>query len=198
MCADGPPPGPTGFASRPADQLRPCIEQLYGAAAGALAHADPTRSYLAIAGLSGHLAAMRRVVFPVASRQPGPGSWLVTACRAKGRDTEWALRRFECLLSGQSRAVRLPPGSIRTLLDEQLRDYRAAEHALLARLEKWLTGHEHSQLTAGYRTMLRHAPTRPHPRCPHTGPLAGLMFRACALRDRLLDTMDSRPAPPAP
>jgi hypothetical protein len=199
MVADRFPTQPTGHVTPPASEghLRSCLEELYGAALCALADPDPAGGYQAISQLSGHLAAMRRAVVPVARRQPGTGTWLVAACLASARQAEWALRRFECLLSGQSHAVRLPPGSIPALLEQRLGDYRAAEQAMLTRLDGWLTAAEHGQLAAGYRTAFHGAPTRPHPRCPHTGPVAGLMFRICARLDRVLDAVDSRPARPA-
>lgn len=199
MVADSSSAYPTGPAGQPGgdSQLRSCVDELYGSSLCALAHPDPARGYQAVAQLSGHLTAMRRAVFPVAGRQPATGTWLVAACQTGNRHTQRALRRFECLLSGQSYAVRLPAGSVRTELEQRLTDYRAAEQVMLGRLGGCLTGPEHGRLTAAYRAAFLKAPTRPHPRCPHTGPLAGTLLRACALRDRALDTMDSRPGRPA-
>ena len=44
------------------------------------------------------------------------------------------------------------------------------------------------------------APTRPHPHLPHRGITGAIAFRVDAVRDRVLDTMDSRhvPLPRAP
>lgn len=201
MLADTPstPPlnGRTGNAGTQI-HLRAYVEELYDTALEGLAHPDRDRGHQAIAHLSGHLAAMRRAVLPVASRNSGAGTGLAAACRAEGREAERALRGYECLLSGQSRAVKAPPGSAWGRLEQRLGHYRTAEHAILTGLDRWLSPGEHHRLTAHYRTVLANAPTRPHPRCPHTGPFAGLAFRLCVYRDRVLDTMDSRPAQPAP
>ena len=176
--------------------LRARAEELYGVALPALADPGQARGFQAIALVSGHLAATRRAVLPVASRQPGAGAWLVAACRAEAARAERALRRYDCLLSGQSRAVRLPPGSVWAQLEQRLSDYRAAEHPVLTRLDGRLTDAEHGQLAARYRAVFLAAPTRPHPRCPHTGPLAGPALRLCSLLDRVRDALDSRPARP--
>ena len=200
MVADSLPPHTTGRFLPPTGPgpLLARAGELYGAVLGALADPGQARGFQAIAQLSGHLAATRRAVFPVATTHPGTGAWLVAACRPQAAQAERALRCYGCLLSGQSRAVRLPPGSVWAQLEERLAGYRAAEHALLTRLDTRLTAAEHGQLAAAYRAVFLAAPTRPHPRCPHTGPLAGPAFRLLALRDRVLDTIDSRPARPAP
>lgn len=200
MVADRFPPHPTGRVIPPAGPgpLLARAEELHAAALAALTGPDQARGFQAIARLTGHLAATRRAVLPVAARQAGTGAWLVAACRAQAGQAERALRRYGCLLAGQSRAVRLPPGSVWAQLEQRLAGYRAAEQVLLTRLDACLSAAEQTRLAAAYRAVFAAAPTRPHPRCPHTGPLAGPAFRVLALRDRFLDAIDSRPARPPP
>src|SRR5690349_15227648 len=49
------------------------------------------------------------------------------------------------------------------------------------------------RLAEKYQRSLTYAATRPHPRCPRTGPLRHVAFWLHGRWDRLLDTMDSRP-----
>ena len=63
-------------------------------------------------------------------------------------------------------------------------------------MQKRLTAPEQEHLAAAYRGALTHAPTRPHPRGPHTGWPGHAAFRFHALWDGLLDGVDSRPGAP--
>jgi hypothetical protein len=79
------------------------------------------------------------------------------------------------------------------MLAQHLDSYRSAERVLVTWLENQLAGDNRERLARKYRRALTDAPTRPHPRCPHTGPLRHVAFWLHGRWDRLLDTMDSRP-----
>ena len=175
------------------DPLAAYIEQTYDAATATPGEGPPAWGYRAVAGLSGHLAAMRRAVYPVARRRLGENQHLLTECHAEAREAEWALRLLECHLSGEAAAAGREFDTVHMWLRQCLDAYQAAERALVARVEERLTAPEREQLAHGYRAALARAPSRPHPRGPHAGWPGRLAFRLHAFWDGVLDTIDSRP-----
>lgn len=149
--------------------------------------------YMVIARLSGHLAAMWRAIYPHASSRLGADGQLRAACLSRARTVGWTLRLLECHLSGESSAVGRPVQDVPAMLAEHLRSYQSAERALVTWLEDQLPAEGRNRLALGYERALTRAPTRPHPRCPRTGPLYGAAFWLYGRWDRLLDTMDARP-----
>jgi hypothetical protein len=154
---------------------------------------EPDTGYRAIARLSGHLAAMWLTVYPQTAGRLGADGQLRAVCLRRGREVEWALRLFQCQLSGEVSAVRRSAASVLTLLAQRLDSYRSAEQALVTWLEDQLAAEGRDKLARKYRRALAHAPTRPHPRCPRSGPLGHAGFWLHGRWDRVLDTMDSRP-----
>jgi hypothetical protein len=154
---------------------------------------EPEVGYRAIARLSGHLAAMWRTVYPHADGHVGTDGQLRAVCLTRAREVEWALRLFQCQMSGCVSAVGRPPAAVLVMLAQRLDSYRSAEGVLVAWLEDQLPAEGRERLAERYRRSLTHAPTRPHPRCPRTGPLRHVGFWLHGRWDRLLDTMDSRP-----
>jgi len=154
---------------------------------------EPEVGYRAIARLSGHLAAMWRTVYPHADGHVGTDDQLRAVCLDRAREVEWALRLFQCQMSGCVSAVGRPPAAVLLTLAQRLDSYRSAEGVLVTWLEDQLPAEGRERLAEKYRRALTHAPTRPHPRCPRTGPLRHVAFWLHSRWDRLLDTMDSRP-----
>ena len=154
---------------------------------------DPITGYKAIARLSGHLAAMWHTVYPWADRQPGEDGQLRAACLRYAREVEWALRLLQCHRAGEASAIGWPTAAVLTLLAQRLDEYRSAERALVAWLEDQLTPEGREELAGKYRRALTRAPTRPHPRCLRTGPLARVAFWLHGRWDRFLDEVDCRP-----
>ena len=154
---------------------------------------EPDTGYRAIARLSGHLAAMWRTVYPQAASRADADGQLRSVCLSRGREVEWTLRLFQCQLSGDVSAVGRPAAAVLRQLAQRLDSYRSAERALVTWLEDQLAAEGREKLARKYRRALTHAPTRPHPRCPRTGPLCHAGFWLHGRWDRVLDTMDSRP-----
>ena len=154
---------------------------------------EPEVGYRAIARLSGHLAAMWRTVYPHADGHIGTDGQLRAVCLDRAREVEWALRLFQCQMSGCVSAVGRPPAAVLVMLTQRLDSYRSAEGVLVTWLEDQLPAEGRERLAEKYRRSLTHAPTRPHPRSPRIGPLRHLAFWLHGRWDRLLDTMDSRP-----
>jgi hypothetical protein len=170
--------------------VRPLAESIgvtLGAVQQMLNAAEPHDGYRAIARLSGHLAAMWRIVYPRADSQRR------AECLARGRQVEWALRMLECQLAGAAFATDMPAPAVFTLLARELDSYRPAEQALVTWVEDQLAGPEREKLARAYCRAFGRAPTRPHPRSPRSGPLRQLSFWARGSWDRVLDTMDARP-----
>ena len=180
-------------------QISQFIEAAYGALpqrrgeGSALAWGHP-----AVVRLSGHLAAMQRTVYPAARRRLGGDLDLLRECRAHARETGWALRLLHCHLAGDGAAGGRNPEHVHGWLDQCLARYRPAERALVAWMEDRLTAGERERLALGYRAALARAPTRPHPRGPHTGWPGRLAFRLHAVWDGVLDGVDSRPGTARP
>jgi hypothetical protein len=181
---------PDSTADRP---LAAFIDAIQGAVPVVQDADEPETGYRAIALLSGHLAAMWRTVYPQAASRLGPDGQLRSVCLTRGREVEWTLRLFQCQLSGEVSAAGRPAAAVLTLLAQRLDSYRSAERALVTWLEDQLAADGREKLARKYRRALTHAPTRPHPRCPRTGPLCHAGFWLHGRWDRVLDTMDSRP-----
>lgn len=150
--------------------------------------AEPETGYRVIARLSGHLAAMWRTVYPSAAGE----RQLRAECLGRARAVEWALRRLECRLAGDVSAAGLPVAAVSAALARRLDGYWPAERALVARVEDRSAAEAMHELARDYRRALAHGPTRPHPRCPRSGPLGPAAFWLHRHWDRVLDTMDSR------
>ena len=181
---------PDSTADRP---LAAFIDATQGAVPTVQDVGEPDTGYRAIARLSGHLAAMWRTVYPQAASRAGADGQLRAACLSHGREVEWTLRLLQCQLSGEVSTVGRSATSVLTMLAHRLDSYRSAERALVTWLEDQLAAEGRERLATRYRRALTHAPTRPHPRCPRSGPLCHVGFWLHGRWDRVLDTMDSRP-----
>ena len=177
-------------ASRP---LAALVDATQGAVQEALDVTDPEVCFTAIARLSGHLAVMWRTVYSGPGSRPGADGQLRAACLRRARTVGWALRLLECQLSGEASAVSMPVTAVAATLAEHLVSYRSAERALVSWIEDQLPAEDRDRLALHYGRALTRAPTRPHPRCPYTGPPRCVAFWLFGRWDRVLDTMDSRP-----
>jgi hypothetical protein len=181
---------PDGTADRP---LATFIDATQDAVQAALDVDELGTDYKAIAHMSGHLAAMWRTVYPHANGTLGADGQLRAVCLSRAREVEWSLRLFQCHVSGAAHAVGHSATAVWTLLTQRLDSYRSAERALVTWLEDQLAAEGRERLATKYRHTLSHAPTRPHPRSPRTGPLCVIVFWLHSRWDRVLDTVDSRP-----
>jgi hypothetical protein len=153
---------------------------------------EPETGYQMIARLSGHLAAMRRSVYPDAAGQSGRERRLRAECLSRARAVEWTLRLLECRLSGDVAAARVPVPEVSAVLAQHLDGYWPVELALVAAVEDRSAVDDMEKLARHYQRALTHGPTRPHPRCPRSGTRGVLALWLHSRWDRVLDTMDSR------
>lgn len=178
---------------RDTGQIAALIAVTYERALGSTGDGPARWGYPALAWLSGHLAAMHQAVYPAARRRLGQNQSLLHRCRAEAGETAWALRVLQSHLAGDGGTGARQPGIAGTWLQQCLAEYRSAEHTLIGWMQDRLTAQEHEQLAAAYRAALARAPTRPHPRGPHSGWPGRTAFRFHAAWDSLLDGLDSRP-----
>jgi hypothetical protein len=153
---------------------------------------EPETGYQMIARLSGHLAAMRRSVYPSAAGQSGRERRLRAECLSRARAVEWTLRLLECRLSGDASAARVPVPEVSAVLAQHLDGYWPVELALVASVEDRSAVEDMEKLARRYQRALTRGPTRPHPRCPRSGTRGLLALWLHSGWDRVLDTMDSR------
>jgi hypothetical protein len=149
----------------------------------------------AVVWLSAHLTAMEHVVYPVMATFLTDHQKDLDRQRAATRRMHRGLRLLEqrCAGDGLIRIDSLGgrPDRLLVMMDE----HAARERELLARLVEALDEQAASSLAVRYDEAVRHGPTRPHPHGPHRGQLGRLAYAFDAVRDHLLDTLDSRSVP---
>jgi hypothetical protein len=186
----------TDVRDRPAGGTRD-LPAVIGAAHRAvrneLAGTTAESGYLAIARLSGHLAAVRRAVCTPLRKRPGSPLALISGLCAQGRAAEWSLWLLQGRIAGDMLASSVSLDSVYALLGQQLTDYMAGEQALLAWIEVELPAADRERLAAGYLRCLARGPTRPHPRGPRTGSGFRMAFVFHSFWDRVMDGADGRP-----
>lgn len=174
------------------DQPLHVIEDAYERALAALD--DPGAPPLdAVVWMCAHLAAVEHVVQRELTRYLDAPD--VSAFRRNAVALERTLRTLEQLASGDALTSRVDGVSVRRAFLDQLQAQADHEHRLLDRLAERLSPAEQSRLVADYERALWHAPTRPHPHAPHGRLLGWLAFHLNGPRDRIMDTLDSRPTP---
>jgi hypothetical protein len=173
--------------------LSECIDTIRDAVRQVSEVVEPEPGYQLIARLSGHLAAMRRSVYPSAAGQAGRERRLRAECLSRARAVEWTLRLLECRLSGDAATARVSAPEVSAVLAWHLDGYWPAELALVAAVEDRSAVEDSEKLARHYQRALTRGPTRPHPRCPRSGTRGLVALWLHGRWDRVLDTMDSRP-----
>jgi hypothetical protein len=153
---------------------------------------EPEAGYPMIARLSGHLAAMRRSVYPSAAGQHDRERRLRAECLNRARAVEWTLRLLEGRLGGDVAAAKVSVPAVSEVLARHLDGYWPAERALVASVEDRSAVEAMEELARRYQRALTRGPTRPHPRCPRSGARGLIALWLHGRWDRVLDTMDSR------
>ena len=143
---------------------------------------------------SAHLSAMNHVIHP-AARKVLRDRETDEALRRGTVRIERILRQLEQLYCGDALGARLDGAWESHELLDRLSEQSQIEHKVLHRLAAELTVEQQEELLTAYRHALERAPTRPHPHTPHGRRLEALVFFVNARRDRIMDTLDSRPLP---
>jgi hypothetical protein len=148
-----------------------------------------------ISTLSGYLAVVEAVVYPVARRRVPGGHALVAAQLRAARRIERQMRLVQGRLYGDQASVALPVEDLQRDLTRLVSAYLDTEMTLAERLDTALPPEHRERLATAATTSLTHAPTRPHPYTPHFRGAAKLMLGVCSVWDRAFDVMDNRIVP---
>jgi hypothetical protein len=148
-----------------------------------------------VATLSGHLAAVEAVLYPVARKRLDGGRAEVAAQQRLSRRIERLMRLIEAHFYGEVHAIDFDVEPLQRQLAQLVEVSRQSELDLARRLDATLTAAQRRVVAADFAAAMRHAPTRPHPYTPHARGVAGFAFRVCSLWDRAFDVMDNRTVP---
>jgi len=144
--------------------------------------------------LSTHLAAVDRVVHPVAIETWADGPAAVAEQRRRAAEIVRLLWTLDHSVSGDARLHGPVSGVVRRLA-ALVREHAEAEDALVAELEARLPDALLGLVRRRYSDMVRRAPTRPHPATAGRPRLAAAAFRIEGVVDHLRDVVDGRGAP---
>lgn len=182
----------TGAPTTRRDEPLHVIEDAFAHALDALSdpHAPPLD---AVVWMCAHLAAQQHAAHRELTRvcdEPDMGGFLRSSLQL-----ERTLRTVEQLANGDALTINVDAETVHSNLLAQVRAQAEHEHRLVVRLAECLTPAQQRRLVVDYERALSHAPTRPHPHAPHGRMLGWLAFRLNGPRDRIMDTLDSRPTP---
>ena len=174
--------------------LRHALEDPHDATLAALAEPS-VNSLVAVAWAATHLAAVARVLHPLARRTLPHGQSRLRVVLEADKRLQRALWRLDRRLTGDVRFAAREVGELEDLVATALEEHTRDERALVDELVQQVPESEQVSLAARIGDAVQHAPTRPHPDAPTSGPMAGLAFRLDAGADHLRDLFDSREVP---
>lgn len=168
---------------QPHDEALKCLE-------------DPESGALcAVTWSSAHLAAVGRVVYPVARKTLPDGAARVRSLLEVDRRLQQALWRLDRRMTGDVHLSHVPGEVLEDRVREWLERHAELERVLVADLRAALSEEEERKLVAKLADVMPHAPTRPHPDTPRFVTLSTVGFKLDALADHLRDVMDNRQIP---
>ena len=140
-----------------------------------------------------HLAALERVVLPIAEARLDDGATRTEELRRYGRDLSTALHWLDRHLTGDVRVAGSPTNELSQAVRVATASYVKAEQALMNALVGALGGHEILNMVRSYHEASLVAPTRAHPRLSYRGHRGSLAFKLAAFIDDVRDGTDNRP-----
>ena len=156
---------------------------------------DPeANSLAAVTWASAHLAAVGRILYPVACRRVEHGRELVRAQTVVDHRLQLLLWQLDRRLTGDVHLGRVPVQPLEDGVRRELQAHASGEHRLVGALRDVLSREEQRELLDRLATALLRGPTRPHPDTRY-GLLGGAAFWVDGVVDRLRDSMDSRSVP---
>lgn len=165
-------------------------------------HGDPHRprdGYAAVdtfmAATSRHMAAVEAVlVSPVLQTVPS-GAALTREYLVTARRFELTLSLVKARLYGEAHAIHLGWPELWDVVVVQLSEHNWLERRLVEQLIRYGDPVQVEGLARRLFLAETRAPTRPHPRLPHSGPLSPLARRIFAVADRFWDVAEGRVIP---
>ncbi len=140
-----------------------------------------------------HLAALERVVLPIAESRLDDGAARTEELRRYGRELSTALHWLDRHLTGDVRVAGSPTNELSQAVRVATASYVKAEQALMSALVGALGGHEILNMVRSYHEASLVAPTRAHPRLSYRGHKGWLAFKLAAFIDDVRDGTESRP-----
>ena len=140
-----------------------------------------------------HLAALERVVLPIAEARLDDGAARTEELRRYGRELSTALHWLDRHLTGDVRVAGCPTHELSQAVRAATASYVKAEQALMSALAGALGGHEILNMVRSYHEASLAAPTRAHPRLSYRGHKGWLAFKLAAFIDDVRDGTESRP-----
>ena len=157
---------------------------------------DPgANSLCAVTWASAHLAAVQKVLYPLATRTVPEGQGRVHAQLAIDHRLQLVLWQLDRRLTGD---VHLSSQSVDVLEAEvrrTLQEHTAGERSLVTDLEAALEPRQRRALRVGLARAMLRGPTRPHPDTRHGRFSSRLAFWFDGVLDRVRDGLDSRIVP---
>lgn len=170
-------------------------------------HRDPRRprdSYAAtdtfLAVTSRHIAATETVLVPHLRAVVPDGGALARDYLDAARRLEQALWLLKARLYGEAHAVHLRWPDLWESAHARLSDHNRLEDRVVEEVRRHSDSPALEPLVSRLHGAETRAPSRPHPRLPHSGPLSPVARRIWAVADRFWDTVEARvvPAPVVP
>lgn len=156
---------------------------------------DPgVSSLVAVAWAAGHLAAVARVLYPVAVRTLPYGRGRVHMQLAVDHRLQQDLWRLDRLLTGDTRLAGTSVRDVEDAVRHGLEQHAAGAHRLVVELRAALSPQKQHTLDNQLAAALRDGPTRPHPHTPHEHLAGRRTFWFWGAIDRTRDLLDSRSA----
>lgn len=175
-------------APRPDLPARPAPEAALVRTTGA----GPVTDLAEIGRRAVHLAALERVVLPMAEGRITNGDAKVKELRRCGRELATALHWLDRHFTGDSRAATWWAHDLSEAVRTAAAVHARSERALVAALAETLDYRELIELARSYHRVSLTAPTRPHPRLAWRGIRSRLAFMLTARIDGLRDVLDNR------
>ena len=174
--------------------LREALEHPHDATLAALA--DPAvNSLVAVAWAATHLAAVARVLHPVVRRTLPHGRARLRIVQQQNRRLQRSLWLLDRRLTGDVHVATRQVAELEDSVAAAMHEHARVEKDLVDELVQLVPAAAQAALGMRVGQAVRHAPTRPHPDAPTSGPMAGLAFRLDAGADHLRDLFDNRDVP---
>ena len=157
---------------------------------------DPAQNSLAaVTWAAAHLAAVEKVLHPLACRTLPDGRDRVRAQVAVDHRLQLVLWQLDRRLTGDVHLQNVPVQSLEDGVRRALQAHALREHAMVEALREVLPPEQQQDLVDRLARALMQGPTRPHPDTRHGRFAGGVAFWFDGVVDRLRDSMDSRSVP---
>lgn len=147
-----------------------------------------------VVGLCEHLGAEAEVLHPVAQELLPDGESAVADSAPCHTSLQRQMRMLEQQLWGDARSAPIGLSELRDQLESTFDEHVRHDEALAVRVDEALDPEERPRKVEELRRAAAHAPTRPHPHAPQTGPLARPVRWLAGRWDDVLDAVDVRSA----